>query len=120
MFDFANPAHDELREFLHSNLEALQNASLLLGGKPALKATCALIEEVCDTQVLNRKQKQGLVRLHELLSLAHVHNPNRPEAAYFAELDPAAPYVEDICLLSDTLMEIMRRLDEIPGFPRAA
>ncbi|ATG43761.1 hypothetical protein PhaeoP18_01802 [Phaeobacter piscinae] len=93
MFDLTTPPHGELQDFLQCHSEALQNASLLLGGKPALKATVAMIDDVCNAPVLTRRLQQGLARLHELLALEHVHDPNRPEAAYFADLDPSAPYV---------------------------
>jgi hypothetical protein len=120
MFDLTSPAHAELQDFLRIHSEALQNASLLLGGTPALKATSALIDDVCGAPVLTRRLQQGLVRLYELLSLEHVHDFTRPEAAYFSDLDPAAPYVEDICLLSDALQDVLLRLSEVLKPPRAA
>jgi hypothetical protein len=120
MFDLTTPAHGELQDFLRFHSEALQNASLLLGGRPALKATLALIDDVCNAPVLTRRLQQGLARLHELLSLEHVHDPNRPEAAYFADLDPSAPYVEDLCLLTEALQDVLLRLFDRLDFPRAA
>ena len=120
MFDLTTPPHGELQDFLQFHSEALQNASLLLGGTPALKATLALIDDVCNAPVLTRRQQQGLVRLHELLSLEHVHDPSRPEAAYFADIDPGAPYVEDLCLLTEALQDVLQRLKDRLDFPRAA
>ncbi|MFT7047475.1 MAG: hypothetical protein ACJAYH_002763 [Celeribacter sp.] len=45
--------------------------------------------------------------LHGLLTLEHVHDFDRPEAAYFAELDPEMPYIEEICLLTDGLTDAL-------------
>ncbi|GAB5436832.1 hypothetical protein [Falsiruegeria mediterranea] len=120
MFDLTNRPHGELQDFLRFHSEALQNASLLLGGKPALKASITLIDDVCNAPVLSRRLQQGLVRLQELLSLEHVHYPSRPETAYFADLDPSAPYVEDLCLLTEAFQDVLLRLYDRLDFPRAA
>lgn len=120
MFDLIPPAHAALQEYLWSHSEGLQNAALVLGGMPAVKATNALIDDVCSSMVLSRRMMQNLTRLHELLSLEHVHDAERPEAAYFATLDPAAPYVEDICLMADQLRDHMERLEAPVRLPHAA
>lgn len=120
MFDLTTRPHGELQDFLQCHSEALQNASLLLGGKPALKASITLIDDVCNAPVLSRRLQQGLVRLQELLSLEHVHDQSRPESAYFADLDPGAPYVEDLCLLTEALQDVLLRLSDRLDFPRAA
>ncbi|MDC0738932.1 hypothetical protein N6L24_11635 [Cognatishimia sp. SS12] len=120
MFDLISPVHTDLQEYLWSHSEGLQNAALVLGGMPAVKATNALIDDVCSSTVLNRRMMQSLTRLHELLSLEHVHDPDRPEAAYFATLDPAAPYVEDICLMADQLREHMEKLEAPVRLAQAA
>ena len=112
MFDLNfSPQYVNLQLFMRHHSEALQNAALLLGGKPALKSTFDLIQGICSSPALTRRLMAGLVRLHELLSLEHVHNPERPEWAYFAYLDPAAPYVEDICLLSEALKDLLTQLN---------
>ncbi len=120
MFDLTTPPHGELQDFLQFHSEALQNASLLLGGKPALKASITLIDEICSAPVLTRRLQQDLVQLHELLSLEHVHDLSRPESAYFADLDPAAPYVEDLCLLTEALQDVLLRLHHRLDISRAA
>ncbi|MBO9400845.1 hypothetical protein [Shimia sp. R9_3] len=120
MFDLTTPAHGELQDFLQFHSEALQNASLLLGGPPELKVTLSLIDDICNAPVLTRRLQQGLARLHELLSLEHVHDLNRPESAYFADIDPGAPYVEDLCLLTDALQDVLLRLYDQLDIHRAA
>ncbi|MBM1556221.1 hypothetical protein JQV19_06105 [Sulfitobacter mediterraneus] len=120
MFDLIPPGHAALQEYLWSHSEGLQNAALVLGGMPAVKATNVLIDDVCSSTVLSRRVMQNLSRLHELLSLEHVHDPDRPEAAYFTALDPAAPYVEDICLMADQLRGHMEKLEAPLRLPQAA
>lgn len=119
MFDLnLSPPHAELQEFMRFHSEALQNASLLLGGRPALRATCDLIQDICSSPTLTRRLMTCLVRLYELLSLENVHDPERPEWSYFAELDPAAPYVEDICVLSEALKDILTQLEQTEAISR--
>lgn len=122
MFDQITLPHAELQDFMQFHSEGLQNAALLLGGKPALQATRGLIDDISTTSALTRRLRAGLLRLYELLALEHVHDPSRPEAAYFADLDPAAPYVEDICLLTEALQDVLLRLaeTEVVPFLRAA
>ncbi len=69
---------------------------------------------------VTRRLQQGLVRLHELLSLEHVHDFSRPESAHFADLDPAAPYVGDLCLLAEAFQDVLLRTADRPDLPRAA
>jgi hypothetical protein len=68
--------------------------------------------------------RADLHRLYELLSLTHVHDPDRPEAGYFAMIDPEWSEVEDICLLSDQLSDLLGAFDNQPDsrdtLPRAA
>jgi hypothetical protein len=52
--------------------------------------------------------------LHGLLTLEHVHDFDRPEAAYFAELDPEMPYIEEICLLTDGLTDALWETGILP------
>ena len=58
--------------------------------------------------------RADLQRLYELLSLTHVHDPDRPEAGYFAMIDPEWSAVEDICLLSDQLSDLLDAFGDQP------
>ncbi|MGJ8595352.1 hypothetical protein [Sulfitobacter sp.] len=111
---FDDPALAVLREFTSTNSEALQNASLLLGGQPALRATIRILDDLRDAHALTRRMRADLQRLYELLSLTHVHDPDRPEAGYFAMIDPEWSAVEDICLLSDQLSDLLDAFDDQP------
>ncbi|KZX97872.1 MULTISPECIES: hypothetical protein [unclassified Sulfitobacter] len=104
-----------LHHFVEENAEALQNAALLLGGRPWLKRVQCLFEMLYTGNSLHGRAGRDVSALHDLLTLAHVHDPSRPEAAYFASLDPASPQVEEICLLAD---ELRRAFEEVsPGQP---
>ncbi|WP_017927504.1 hypothetical protein [Limimaricola hongkongensis] len=102
MFDIPT-ASTALHQFIETNNEALQNAALLLGGRPWLRRVQALIDELRFDASFSNKLRREVLALYELLTLEHVHDMERPEAAYFAMLDPSAPYVEDICLLVEGL-----------------
>lgn len=105
MFDIPYGAASALHIFAHDNMEGLQNAALLLGGRPWLTRTQRLMEDLRASPVTSRRVQREVIALHALLSLDHVHDEDRPEAGYFADLDPEQPYVEEICLLADGLTD---------------
>ncbi len=105
MFDLHHDPLKDLKEFFHDRSEAMQNASALLGGQPGVRCVHAIMDDLAIQPKLTRRMECNLTRLHELLTLENVHNPDRIEAAYFAEIDPGSPIVEDICLLSDEFTE---------------
>ena len=113
MFDVITPAHTSLQDFMFRNSEGLQNAALLLSGHPAANETARLIDGICGAPALTRRLKERLIRLYELLTLEHVHDPSRPEAGFFALIDPTEPHVEEICLLSDALGNQLAALDMV-------
>lgn len=110
MFDLHHDPLKDLREFFHLRSEALQNASALLGGQPGVRCVHALMDDLVIQPKLTRRMERNLTRLHELLTLENVHDPERIEAACFAEIDPDSPIVEDICLLSDEFTDHLRSL----------
>ena len=59
-FDY--PALTNLRTFVFTNSEALQNASFLLGGQPALHRTRGLIDKVSTARALTRGMRTKEVR----------------------------------------------------------
>jgi len=107
-----------LQRFVETHSEALQNAALLLGGPPAAKAAGKIIEELSTTPVVTRRMRREVNRLHALLTLKHVHDPTRPEAAFFAAIDPEWSAVDEICLLSEQLEELLKTSPE--GAERAS
>ncbi|QFS83055.1 hypothetical protein [Roseivivax sp. THAF197b] len=106
MFDFQRQP-SRLHIFLAENGEGLQNAALLLGGRPWLRRVQRLLDAALTQTSVTRRVVRELHELRDLLHLEHVHELDRPESAYFAELDPSEPYVEEICLLAEALDEAL-------------
>ena len=65
-----------------------------------------LFETLSTQSSLSGRASRELIALHGLLALDHVGDPSRPEAGYYAALDPASPQVEEICLLADELRQV--------------
>jgi hypothetical protein len=114
MFDFSNSRFCDLQAFFHVQSEALQNASVLLGGQPALRRTQRLLDKVAASGQISTWLHRELISLYHLLSLQNAHEADCVEAAYFADLDPASPETEDICLLCDQLFDQLRALGFAP------
>ncbi len=108
MFDLRHDPLKDLREFFYLRSEALQNASALLGGQPGVRCVQALMDDLETQPKLTRRMESNLTRLYEFLTLENVHEPDRIEAAYFAEIDPGSPIVEDICLLTEEFTDHLR------------
>jgi len=104
MFDIPI-APTRVHYLFQENTEALQNAALLLGGPHWLKRVQSLLEALWTENSLHGRVGREITALHRLLTLTHVHDPSRPEAAYFAALDPSSPHVEEISLLADELRQ---------------
>ena len=60
--------------------------------------------------------------LLDILSLRRVDDLERPEATYFARLDPTDPWIEDVCCLTKFLAEALARTlsNDDPGIRTAA
>ena len=66
-----------------------------------------------DSTGLNRRLRGEMVGFHRLLSLQFVDDISSLEAACFAEIDPASPVVEGICLLTDAFRSKLSALVEV-------
>ncbi|MCZ4262125.1 hypothetical protein O4G76_14865 [Limimaricola sp. G21655-S1] len=106
-----SPAYIALRAFLRDHDEALQNAALLLGDSPALRRTQRLLGAIDSQPILTRRLCRELAALRALLSLEHVGDPDRLEAACFARIDLAWHGIEEICLLEEGLVRCLDRLE---------
>lgn len=112
MFDLSNDTLTSIRAFMASHSEAVQNAAYLLGGQPALRKAQSLLDEIASSLVMTRRLVRMLLDFHALLTLQNVHRGDTIEAACFADLDPASPIVEDICILCGELEDEMHKLDD--------
>lgn len=105
-----------VRSFLFEQGSALANAARLLGGSAASARVILLGEAVRDAARLTRAHRRQLVSLHQLLTLQHAADPERLESALCAEIDPAAPVVDEICWLADALEQVLRDIcDKAPA-----
>ena len=108
--DFTTPLHAFVQEYG----EALQNAAYQLGGRPYFLQVGQLTADLQSDPILTPRMRANAVALHSLLNLDHVHDFDRPEAAYFTALDPATPIVEEICLLTDGYTHALRSSNILP------
>ncbi len=111
MFDLTNDTMTSMRAFMASHSEAVQNTAYLLGGQPALRKAQSLLDEIAVALVMTRRLARQLLDLHALFSLQNVHCEDTIEAACFADIDPASPIVEEICVLCDELESEMLMLE---------
>lgn len=107
---FMTPLHI----FAQEHREALQNAALLLGGRPYVRRVENLIADLKSDPIVTPRVKVNALALHSLFSLGNVHDFDCPEAAYFANLDPEMPVVEEICLLTDGLTQALLSSNILP------
>ncbi|WP_051371910.1 hypothetical protein [Leisingera aquimarina] len=91
--------------FIVANAAALCSATALLGGPAAEARVQRLVDDLCLTPSMTPRICRELDALEDLLSLEHVHDPDRVEAEHFALIDPTDPVVDEICLLLDGLRE---------------
>lgn len=101
----------ELQEFSRIHFVPLTNAAFLLAGQYGSKRVTSLLHDILRTTSLTRRIQLEIVELHKLLSLHYVDDPKRIEAAHFAEIDISAPFIEEICLMTDGLTDILRRIE---------
>lgn len=102
MFDIPMPA-SALHRFAQEHYEPIQNAALLLRGRPWQRRVQRLLDHLQFTQAVNGHARCEAAALLELLAREQIYDGLRPEAACFAALDPTDPHVEEICLLTDRL-----------------
>ncbi|MBE1297152.1 MAG: hypothetical protein GJ678_13115 [Rhodobacteraceae bacterium] len=108
MFDIPQPA-TALHRFAQDLNQSIQHAALLLGGSFWLRRVQRLLDDLASPRPLTHRILRETQALHVLLSLEHVHDMERVEAACFALLDPDAPYVAEICLLTEGLSEALEQ-----------
>lgn len=111
-----------LRQFADPHRDALINAAALLGGRRGTRLALDALDGLSTEIVPTRRTQNSLVALLDLLSLEHVHDETREEAARFAEIDPCDPVVEEICVLTDGLRDALNRATthQRPASRRAA
>lgn len=120
MFDFVptKPRNDSFvlaRHLLFDYGHELAKAAAMLGGAPAEAMVTSCVLQLQDAARITPRVQRNLVSLQRLLTLECVGDPESLESAFFAEIDPACPEVEMICLLTDMLSAILDAIDTLDG-----
>lgn len=92
---------------------ALCNAAGLIDGPPGTASALRLISALREAPTLERALRRRLVDLHRLLSLDPVIDEFEPELSTWALLDPAGTEVEELCLLTDSLYDLLVEIGEL-------
>ena len=100
----------DLRRFVLSYRKALTNAAALLAGARGVRSVESLAAGLTESAEPSRRTWAALRDLLGILTLEHVHDPDREECALFAALDPTDHRVEEICLLTDGLRDVLEQI----------
>lgn len=92
---------------------ALCNAAALIGGEAGVARVLCLMSELREASRLDRATRRRLVDLHRLLSLDPVIDDLEPDLSSWGLLDPASPEVEELCLLTDQLFDLLVEIGEL-------
>jgi len=96
-----------VRSHLGEHGTALCNAARLIAGDAGTARVLRLMCELREAARLDRSARRRLVDLHRLLSLEPVGDSFEPDLSAWVLLDPGSPEVEQICLLTDQLYDLL-------------
>lgn len=108
----ADPPLSTVRGHFAENGAALCNAAGLIDGDAGTARVLRLMSDLREATGLDRGIRRRLVDLHRLLSLDPVFDGFEPDLSFWALLDPASPEVEQICLLTDRLFDLLVEIGE--------
>lgn len=107
----SNPTRPtELHAFVQEFQGALAAAASLLAGRRGAELVINLVDDLANDARVCRRSVKRACELLDILSLRHVDDVMRPEAGFFARLDPADPCAEDICVLTEGLADAIAQL----------
>ena len=92
---------------------ALCNAAGLIGGDAGTARVLRLMSSLREATRLDRTTRQLMVDLHRLLSLDPLGDAFEPDLSFWHHLAPASAEVEDLCLLTDRLYDLLVEIDEL-------
>ncbi|WP_422072013.1 hypothetical protein [Tranquillimonas rosea] len=92
---------------------ALCNAAGLIDGDAGTARVLRLMSGLREGSRLDRTTRRRLVDLHRLLSLDPVIDEFEPGPSAWVLLDPASPEVEELCLLTDRLFDLLVEIGEL-------
>lgn len=103
----ADPQLATVRAHFGQHGTALCNAATLIAGDTGAARVLRLISDLRSATRLERTHRKSLVDLHRLLSLDIAHDNQDAEIPCWMSLDPANPKVEQICLLTDRVFDLL-------------
>ncbi len=108
----ADPQLAAVRTFFDEHGAALCNAAGLIDGESGMTRVLRLMSGLREASRLDRATRRRLVDLHRLLSLDPVIDAFEPDLSSWVLLDPASPEVEELCLLTDRLFDLLVEIGE--------
>ena len=96
------------RSFFCQRARELADAALLLGGPSAEARVIRCSKRLMTASRFDGGLRRDLVALHRLFSLRDAGDAD----AALPDLDPASPEVEQICLLTDRLEDLLREIED--------
>lgn len=93
--------------------DALCNAASLIDGDAGKARVLRLMSELREVSRLERTTRLRLVDLHRLLSLDPIIDAFEPDLSSWALLDPASPEVEELCIVTDRLYDLLVEIGEL-------
>lgn len=109
----ADPQLIAVRAFFDKHGAALCNAAGLIDDKAGTTRVLRLMSGLREASRFDRTTRTRLVDLHRLLSLDPVGESFDPEVSSWPLLDPASPEVEELCLLTDRLYDLLVAIGEL-------
>ncbi|SNT76950.1 hypothetical protein [Paracoccus seriniphilus] len=115
----ADPQLDAVRAHFDKHGAALCNAAGLINGEAGTARVLRLMSGLREASRLDRAARRKLVELHRLLSLDPFGDDLEPDLSSWPLLDPASPVVEEICLLTDRLYDLLVEIGELDDEQKA-
>ena len=108
----ADPQLAAVRTFFDEHGAALCNAAGLIDDEAGTYRVLRLMSGLREASRLDRATRRRLVVLHRLLSLDPVVDACEPDLSCWILLDPASREVEELCLLTDHLYDLLVAIGE--------
>lgn len=109
----ADPQLALVRAHFNEHGPALCHAAELIDGMAGKARVLRLMSALREASRLDRKIRCRLINLHRLLSLDPVIEEFEPDLTSWILLDPASAEVEELCLLTDRLYDLLVYIGEL-------
>lgn len=106
----ADPQLATVRQHFDKHGTAMINAANLIGGAAAARKVLRLLSDLREAASLDRPVKRRLVALHRFFALDPYGTSEEEDLDLSSVLDPSSREVEEICLLSDQLLELLEKI----------